>query len=250
MYAADANALRGQLRASARYTAGAIRALLDQGSPGGALREQLRGIWVALQLRGDSSAARKAVDAALAESPFDSLDALSRPWGELVRIRATLGATAEAKRLIAQYGREMPKGDLNEEGRALDRGVAQLALAEKRYGDAIAAARRGGVGCDGCTGDIIGQAFEGLGQVDSAIVAYERALRPPTYGSLFLNYRAAIEPRAMFRLGELYERRGDRKLARDRYAAFVDLWQHADPDLQPAVLAARERLAKLAAEPP
>ena len=248
MHAAEATALRGQLRTSERYIAGARRALLDRNSRAGALREQLRGIWIAFQMRGDSAAARRAVDAALAETPFDSLAMLSRPWGELVRIRATLGQKAEAHRLLAQYGREMPKGDHNEEGRALARGEAQLALVERRYRDAITLARRGAVGCDGCTGDIIGQAFEGLGEVDSAIVAWERALRPPTYGSLFVNFRPAIEPRAMFRLGELYESQGNRKLARDRYAAFVDLWQNADPDLQPAVLAARERLAKLAAE--
>ena len=248
MHAAEASALRGQLRESERHTLGAVREQLARNNRSGALREQLRGIWIALQLRGDSGAARRAVDAALAEMPFDSLAVVSRPWGEVVRLRAALGQLAEAHRLIAQYGREMPKIVHDEEARAMARGAAQLALAERRYRDAITSARHGGVGCDGCTGDLVGEAFEGLGQVDSAIVAYERARRPPTYGSLFLNYRPVVEPRAMFRLGELYEKRGDRQLARDRYAAFVDLWQHADPDLQPAVLAARERLAKLSAE--
>ena len=39
-------------------------------------------------------------------------------------------------------------------------------------------------------------------------------------------------------------------LARTRYNAFVDLWQQADPPLQSAVVAARDRLKALAGEAP
>lgn len=55
-------------------------------------------------------------------------------------------------------------------------------------------------------------------------------------------------PLAYYRLGELYERQGQPVLARDRYASFVDLWQDADPELQPAVTEARRRLRALAGE--
>lgn len=84
--------------------------------------------------------------------------------------------------------------------------------------------------------------------MDSAIVAYERILRPPTYGSGFQNWRPALVPRAMFRLGELYAQQGERRLARDRFAAFLDLWDKADPALQPAVASARDRLRTLGGE--
>lgn len=73
-------------------------------------------------------------------------------------------------------------------------------------------------------------------------------IRPPTYGIEFRNRRPACVPLAYFRLGELYEQQGQAALARDRYASFVDLWQDADPELQPAVTEARRRLRALAGE--
>jgi hypothetical protein len=47
------------------------------------------------------------------------------------------------------------------------------------------------------------------------------------------------------RLGELYEAKGNREKAAAHYLAFVDLWKNADPELQPAVTAVKQRLAHL-----
>ena len=44
------------------------------------------------------------------------------------------------------------------------------------------------------------------------------------------------------KLGQLYEARGDMENARSHYAAFVELWEGADDELQPRVAAARQRL--------
>ena len=56
-------------------------------------------------------------------------------------------------------------------------------------------------------------------------------------------------PRILFRMGELYEQRGDQARAADYYSQFAELWRGADPDLQPRVAEARRRLAALTAEP-
>jgi tetratricopeptide (TPR) repeat protein len=53
----------------------------------------------------------------------------------------------------------------------------------------------------------------------------------------------------LFRLGELYERAGERQKAIDAYARVVRLWAACDPPLRPAVEDARARLARLTAEP-
>jgi len=50
---------------------------------------------------------------------------------------------------------------------------------------------------------------------------------------------------ADFRLGQIYERAGDRKGAAARYRKFIDLWKSSDPDLQPFVSHARARLKSL-----
>ena len=50
---------------------------------------------------------------------------------------------------------------------------------------------------------------------------------------------------AHLRQAEIYDRRGDRDAAVKHYRRFIDLWGNADPELQPAVNKARERLAAL-----
>ena len=47
------------------------------------------------------------------------------------------------------------------------------------------------------------------------------------------------------RLGELYEAKGNDAKAVAHYAAFVWLWERADPDLQPKVAEVRARLERL-----
>jgi hypothetical protein len=47
------------------------------------------------------------------------------------------------------------------------------------------------------------------------------------------------------RVGELYEAKGNRQKAAAHYLAFVGLWKNADPELQPAVTAVKQRLAHL-----
>jgi hypothetical protein len=47
------------------------------------------------------------------------------------------------------------------------------------------------------------------------------------------------------RLGELYEAKGDNAKAVSHYNAFVNLWQRADPDLQPKVAEVRARMERM-----
>lgn len=53
----------------------------------------------------------------------------------------------------------------------------------------------------------------------------------------------------LFRLGDLYERAGERQKAIDAYSRVVRLWAACDAPLRPAVEDARARLARLTAEP-
>lgn len=50
------------------------------------------------------------------------------------------------------------------------------------------------------------------------------------------------------RLGPLYEARGEPEEAAAHYSAFVELWQDADPELQPRVQAAQVRLKEILTE--
>jgi hypothetical protein len=47
------------------------------------------------------------------------------------------------------------------------------------------------------------------------------------------------------RLGQVYERMGEREKAREAYQLFLTAWRDADPALQPRVEAARQALYRL-----
>lgn len=48
---------------------------------------------------------------------------------------------------------------------------------------------------------------------------------------------------AHVRRAEIHDARGELDLASEHYARFIELWGDADPEFQPRVTAARERLA-------
>ena len=55
-------------------------------------------------------------------------------------------------------------------------------------------------------------------------------------------------PFALHRLAELAEARGDTAAAIEYYRQLLDLWEDADPELQPTVRDVKQRLAKLVGE--
>ena len=248
-YATEAHLNRGELRAAKRTGQAAARAQLEQDSPGNALEESLALVRSEFVLLGDTVRAVTALQALLAATPLESLEVMSRPYGNVIRLQAELGLLDEARRTRDAYFAAVP--ELMREGSARGlRGLAQLAIAEGRPADAIPLARRAGAlaGCDGCNDNQVADAFEALGEPDSAIVARERLLRPPTYGSDWNYWRGVELPMAYLRLGELYEARGDRQLAADRYATLVEMWEPADPELQPVIREVERRLALLTGE--
>jgi tetratricopeptide (TPR) repeat protein len=125
-----------------------------------------------------------------------------------------------------------------------------IALAEKRTDDAIRTFRRMDVDADGlpiscafCLSIALSRAYDQANNADSTIASLERYLG--TTITFRINPDTWLLAPAHKRLGELYEARGDAKKAAEHYAAFVELWKRADPDLQPKVAEARTRLERV-----
>jgi hypothetical protein len=125
-----------------------------------------------------------------------------------------------------------------------------IAMAEGRVADAVAAYRRSEIGGDGlpegctfCAPAFSGIAYDRANMADSAIANLERYVASVSPGRMSLD-RWLLAP-TFKRLGELYEAKGDNARAVSRYSAFVRLWEHADPDMQPKVAEVRARLERL-----
>ena len=122
-----------------------------------------------------------------------------------------------------------------------------LRLAHNDVAGAIAHMRRGRDRlCLGCEEIFIAHAFERAQQPDSVAAAYKRYLAETSTDRHWVD-RIVIGS-VHERLAQLAERRGDLAEARTYYQHLMQLWAKADPELQPRVAAARDRLIRLAAD--
>ena len=89
----------------------------------------------------------------------------------------------------------------------------------------------------------IGLAFARAGRPDSALASYEHYLNTP-YADRFVDDAEKLAW-VLQHVAVLYEAKHRREEARAAYRRLVDLWKAADPDLQPRVRHAQQRLAAL-----
>ncbi len=86
-----------------------------------------------------------------------------------------------------------------------------------------------------------GWALEASGRHREALRWYATLSQHSIYDKLYL-------APSHLRRAQIYERLGERESAARHYARFIELWEGADPELQPQVAAARRALDALSAE--
>jgi tetratricopeptide (TPR) repeat protein len=210
--------------------------------------------WLLYQTRyrsADTARISRELDAFLVRVNWDSLPPERRETWLLVQALAEVGHVAEARQRFAEWKALGPADPRLPEYIAYCEGV--IALAEGRLDSAAAAFLRWHAAPFSSATHTFnrglaeaGDAFDRLGQADTAVVLYEKALTLPTLGGL--SYETLWYPFVLRRLGQLHESRGHREQAIDYYSQFIDLWKDADPELQPQVEEARAALARLARE--
>jgi tetratricopeptide (TPR) repeat protein len=199
------------------------------------------------QVLGDRRGAQRRVQEALVRMPLDSLDVLEPGYLFLADFYVAIDSLARAKALLSQF--EAAKEPWFQRWhRLLLEGT--IALREGRASDAVHQIRASAKELMDVRYHVVifpelGRAYEAVGQVDSAIGAYERATE--RRGDQ-IEADAVWRPFVLKRLGELYEERGDREQAIHYYNEFVELWQDADEELQPQVRDVRQRIARLVGE--
>jgi tetratricopeptide (TPR) repeat protein len=169
----------------------------------------------------------------------------------VARTYAALGASDRARAVVAQVdlaARDSTQRQRIQSTRYYVDGL--IALAERRASDAVRLMRQADlsgdglpIGCRYCLSALLGLAYDQANMTDSTIANLERYLATPGVGRLYVDAWMMLP--AHKRLGELYEARGDNVRALSHYTSFVNLWQRADPDLQPKVAEVRARVDRL-----
>jgi tetratricopeptide (TPR) repeat protein len=196
---------------------------------------------VLLHRRAPATALRM-LEAVLARYPLDSFPPADRPYLQVAELLARTGEVSRAEALLAEWEAEPTPYDPAEHA---VRVRAHVRAARGDLDGAIALLRNQSEPGLSTVADL-GMMYDRAGVADSAIVTYRAYLDDPYL------YRFEVDVYflgpILERLAVLYDDRGDRAAAAGHYAGFIELWQDADPALQPRVEAARRRLQRLTAE--
>ncbi len=243
-------AVQGRLSDAEAHVARAMEANASQGAGGEYIEDAVQGAWIDLLLREDAGAARARVERALERYPLSSMEALDRPYLGLAELYARTGDPGRARSLLGEFEAEVPPELRGKIQTNLERARGELALAEGDVPEALAAFHRSDRGyCILCPLPGLALALEQAGQPDSAIAALERYATTPWflrfYGEEY-GLGALMGP-TYEQLAVLYDETGDADRAALYYARLVELWEDADPELQPRVETAQRRLEEILA---
>ena len=194
-----------------------------------------------------------AFDAALDSLKIDTRPLADRPYLRLAELYAKFGRTDKSRAWIAKYDAAVRDSALRRwDMPAYQHTMSHVLASEKKWTEAARALRQSDVRPDGPAGDCVDcqstelvELFSRAGMADSALAAYD-AYRKTPQGS-----RPRTSPDYNFgaplteAVAKMYDSKGDAKNAARMYSEFVEMWKNADPELQPRVKAARDRLAQL-----
>jgi len=250
---AELLAIRGRLRESERRYQQYMSESTELGNASPAVMDSANLAGFDAWFRNQSARAAARLDAALAAHPLASIPPEDRPYGLLARVYSVAGRPDRARAVLADLTGLKDTSFVRRRQPSLHSALGEIALAEKRYADAITEFRRGDLDTDGRpTGGEplrihfnLGRAFDLANEPDSAIAHFEAYIETPEESRTDTDFDALAGIHK--RLGELYDAKGDREKAISHLSKFVELWKNADPELQPAVADAKRRLTKLQA---
>jgi tetratricopeptide (TPR) repeat protein len=238
-------ATRGRLIESDELWATGANLQEENGSAVEALLDLVLRVKLSAVVRGQGGL--DALDAALERFPLSDMDPVERPYLEVAEAFALVGDPAAASALVDEFERTTPANFQRGLRYDYHRVLGEIARAEGRFDDAIAEFRQSASRPQELMPMIgLARTFDAAGQADSAGVHYRRFLEQPHWLGVFPHMLHLAN--ALVRLAELEEEAGDLEAAALLYAEFVELWEDADPELQPRVEAAQQRLEEIIAE--
>ncbi len=195
----------------------------------------------------------RAVDAALLKHPIEQLPVQSRPYLPLAITFAVADRPERAREFLRRYHAEVTDSVIRRMQRSgVETAEATIAMAEGRWAEASEMIRRtdrlpdGPAGrCEVCLSYNLLWLFSQAGMADSVLVEYD-AYRATGYGGRERDGPDVDLGATLYlSLARIFDQKGDTASAIAHYREFIELWKDADPELQPRVAAARERLRQL-----
>jgi tetratricopeptide (TPR) repeat protein len=242
-------AIRGKLAEANRTLATLAEQRRGRGEAGGALEAEVEGVFPVALYRQDQRAAKALLNEILKAHPPEQLAEAERPLATLVLAAVASGDQETANRTLDEFGRT--PGNIPARAWSFVKAGAKgevLSLRKETLPEAINELQKASATCAYCDEPQLALAFERAGLADSALAHLQHWADVGENiweGGVYFHW----PPIAYFRLGELYQQKGDTAHAAEFYGKFAELWKDADPELQPRVKEAKRRIAELLAEP-
>jgi tetratricopeptide (TPR) repeat protein len=240
---ADVLMLRGRYREGDGVRNTVSAALAVRGEAVVPIRTVLRRANRRALLFGPTPEGRAIVDSLIRSGSIEQLPLQDRPYEGVALSAALLGDVATTARYAAMADKQLVGSDTtvrafrhwNAVSVAMSRSDWSAALRELSAAELDVSQQQNVRAARAWLHDRAGHA-------DSARVWWEKVARGATGGSYEW---MTFMPLAWERLGVLYEAQGENEKAIQATEEFIRLWQKADPELQPRVGEARERLERL-----
>jgi tetratricopeptide (TPR) repeat protein len=252
VYSFDFALLRGRLGEARQYVLAGIA--LDSAAgisfPG---NREYDDIYFDGWFHGPSETLVRRVDSLVPLLQLTTRPYIDRPYTTAATAYAIAGAPEKARMMLARMRNEIKDTAVLRYREQSIHGIqGVIALAERRGDEAVTEFRQADRLPDGPSSSNpravefdLGRAFDLANKPDSSIVHFERYLNTPYVARLSSD---GFDLAGVYkRLGEMYEAKGNRAKAESYLSKFVELWKDADPELQPKVKDAKDRLARLAA---
>jgi len=246
-------ALRGRFRDSRDLRRQAVALDSAAGTPVPDVFTKANDLNQVLDVGAPFDAQLKSFDEAVEKANIENWPINDRPYLYFAEMNAKAGRTDRAQAWIARYEAAVRDTALKRWNTPfVQHTLFHTALADRKWKEAADLIRKSdrrpdgpANGCVTCLQTELIDLFATANMPDSALAVYAEYRRSPVGSRQRQGVDRFMGAARTEALAKMFDARGDTANAVQHYRDFIEFWKSADPELQPRVAAARERLQQL-----